>query len=177
VRKLGCGRPGRNIQAAMDPAENYCFADRRPSESILLIAVATVRFRTASHAVPWRNGETQLILVREKTDPHRGVPPSDICDSMARHGDSHGGGHGMETALKVIGTSYTSGALRALAVKCRDGARVRHVLAMVLDGRPRGEAASSKTWTGKPCATGSIVATRRVSRACSRAGRLVVRHF
>jgi transposase len=51
----------------------------------------------------------------------------------------------MGTALKVIRTDHTSGALRALAGKCRDGAQVRRLLAlaMVLDGRPRSEAASS----------------------------------
>jgi transposase len=51
----------------------------------------------------------------------------------------------MGTALEVIRADHTSGTLRALAGKCRDGAQVRRLLAlaMVLDGRPRSEAASS----------------------------------
>ncbi len=51
----------------------------------------------------------------------------------------------MGTALKIIRTDHTSGTLRALAGKCRDGAQVRRMLAlaMVLDGCPRSEAAAS----------------------------------
>jgi len=46
--------------------------------------------------------------------------------------------------LKVTRTDYTSAELRGLAAKCSDGAEVRRMLALalVLDGRPRGEAAS-----------------------------------
>ena len=51
----------------------------------------------------------------------------------------------MGTALKITRTDHTSGTLRVLAGKCRDGAQVRRILAlaMVLDGRPRSEAAAS----------------------------------
>ncbi len=51
----------------------------------------------------------------------------------------------MGTALQITRTDATSGALRALASKCRDGAQVRRLLAlaMVVDGHPRSEAASS----------------------------------
>ncbi|MDB5403820.1 MAG: transposase of ISAli3, family [Rhodopila sp.] len=51
----------------------------------------------------------------------------------------------MGSALRITRTEHTSGALRALASKCCDGAQVRRllVLAMVLDGHPRSEAASS----------------------------------
>jgi transposase len=51
----------------------------------------------------------------------------------------------MGSALKITRTEHTSSALRALAGKCRDGAQVRRLLAlaMVLDGHPRSEAASS----------------------------------
>jgi transposase len=51
----------------------------------------------------------------------------------------------MGTALEITRTDHTSGTLRALAGKCRAGAQVRRLLAlaMVLDGRPRNEAASS----------------------------------
>jgi transposase len=51
----------------------------------------------------------------------------------------------MGSALRITRTEHTSGALRAVASKCRDGARVRRLLAlaMVLDGHPRTEAASS----------------------------------
>jgi transposase len=64
---------------------------------------------------------------------------------MPRHGDSHGGGGGMGAALQITRTEHTSATLRALAGKCRDGAQVRRLLAlaMVLDGHPRSEAASS----------------------------------
>jgi len=46
--------------------------------------------------------------------------------------------------LKVTRTDYTSAELRGLAANCPDGAQVRRMLALalVLDGRPRGEAAS-----------------------------------
>jgi hypothetical protein len=36
--------------------------------------------------------DSRLIPVRDKTDSHGGVPRSHICGSLARHGDSHGGG-------------------------------------------------------------------------------------
>jgi len=51
----------------------------------------------------------------------------------------------MGTALEISRTDHTSGALRALAGKCRDGAQVRRILALalVLDGRPRSQAALS----------------------------------
>ncbi len=51
----------------------------------------------------------------------------------------------MGSALQITRTEHTSSALRALASKCRDGAQVRRLLAlaMVLDGHPRTEAASS----------------------------------
>jgi transposase len=51
----------------------------------------------------------------------------------------------MGTALQITRTDHTSGTLRALSSKCRDGAQVRRLLAlaMVLDGHPRSEAASS----------------------------------
>ena len=51
----------------------------------------------------------------------------------------------MGMALQITRADHTSGALRALASKCRDGAQVRRLLAlaMVLDGRTRSEAASS----------------------------------
>jgi transposase len=51
----------------------------------------------------------------------------------------------MGTGLEITRMDHTSGALRTLAGKCRDGAQVRRILAlaMVLDGRPRSEAASS----------------------------------
>lgn len=51
----------------------------------------------------------------------------------------------MGSALQITRTDATSGGLRALASKCRDGAQVRRLLAlaMVIDGHPRGEAASS----------------------------------
>jgi hypothetical protein len=50
----------------------------------------------------------------------------------------------MGSALRITRTDHTSGALRALAGKCRDGAQVRQLLAlaMVLDGHPRCVAAS-----------------------------------
>jgi transposase len=51
----------------------------------------------------------------------------------------------MGSALQITRADHTSGALRGLAGKCRDGAQVRRLLAvaMVLDGRLRSEAASS----------------------------------
>ena len=51
----------------------------------------------------------------------------------------------MGSALQITRADHTSGALRGLAGKCRDGAQVRRLLAlaMVLDGHPRSEAASS----------------------------------
>jgi transposase len=51
----------------------------------------------------------------------------------------------MSAALEITRKDHTSGTLRALAGKCHDAAQVRRILAlaMVLDGRPRSEAASS----------------------------------
>ena len=50
----------------------------------------------------------------------------------------------MGQALEITRADHTGATLRALASKCRDGARVRRLLAlaMVLDGRPRSVAAS-----------------------------------
>jgi transposase len=50
----------------------------------------------------------------------------------------------MGAMLRITRTDHTGAELRALSVKCTDGAQVRRMLAlaMVLDGRPRGEAAS-----------------------------------
>jgi transposase len=63
---------------------------------------------------------------------------------MCRHIDSHDEGQ-MGSALQITRTDHTSGGLRAFAGKCRDGGQVRRLLAlaMVLDGDPRSEAASS----------------------------------
>jgi len=51
----------------------------------------------------------------------------------------------MGTALRITRADHTSGGLRGLAGKCRDGAQVRRLLAlaMVLDGHSRSEAAAS----------------------------------
>ena len=51
----------------------------------------------------------------------------------------------MGTSLRMTWGYHTSSGLRGLAGKCRDGAQVRRLLAMamVLDGHPRSEAASS----------------------------------
>jgi transposase len=51
----------------------------------------------------------------------------------------------MGTAVQITRADHSSGALRALASKCREGAQVRRLLAlaMVLDGHPRSQAASS----------------------------------
>lgn len=50
----------------------------------------------------------------------------------------------MGAMLRITRTDYTSAELRALSVKCTDGAQVRRLLAvaLVLDGRSRSEAAS-----------------------------------
>ena len=50
----------------------------------------------------------------------------------------------MGQALTITRTDRSSGELRAMSGKCRDGAQVRRVLAiaMVLDGAPRSEAAA-----------------------------------
>lgn len=50
----------------------------------------------------------------------------------------------MGAMLRITRDDYTSAGLRALSAKCRDGAEVRRMLALalVLDGRPRGEAAA-----------------------------------
>jgi transposase len=49
----------------------------------------------------------------------------------------------MGAALSITRTDYTSAELRALSSRCSDGAQVRRILAlaMVLEGRPRAEAA------------------------------------
>jgi transposase len=49
----------------------------------------------------------------------------------------------MGSAVRITRTDRTSAELRAVAGKCRDGAQVRRMLAlaMVLEGRPRTEAA------------------------------------
>jgi transposase len=51
----------------------------------------------------------------------------------------------MSAALQITRTDHTSGTRRTLASKSRDGAQIRRLLAlaMVLDGHPRGAAASS----------------------------------
>jgi transposase len=50
----------------------------------------------------------------------------------------------MGAAVSITRTEYTSAELRMLACKCADGAQVRRLLAvaLVLEGRPRGEAAA-----------------------------------
>ena len=50
----------------------------------------------------------------------------------------------MGSALALTRTDHTSGELRALSSKCPDSAQVRRLLALalVIDGRPRGEAAA-----------------------------------
>src|SRR5664279_374416 len=50
----------------------------------------------------------------------------------------------MGAPLGITRTEYTSGELRAICGRCRDGAQVRRLLALalVLDGRPRSEAAA-----------------------------------
>ena len=50
----------------------------------------------------------------------------------------------MGASLQITRTDYSSATLRAMARKCTDGAQVRRMLAMalVLDGRPRSEAAA-----------------------------------
>ena len=50
----------------------------------------------------------------------------------------------MGAALGLTRTDHTSGELRALSSKCPDSAQVRRLLALalVIDGRPRGEAAA-----------------------------------
>ena len=50
----------------------------------------------------------------------------------------------MGAALGLTRTDHTSGELRALSSKCPDSAQVRRLLALalVVDGRPRGEAAA-----------------------------------
>jgi hypothetical protein len=50
----------------------------------------------------------------------------------------------MGAALGLTRTEHTSGELRALSSKCPDSAQVRRLLALalVIDGRPRGEAAA-----------------------------------
>jgi len=51
----------------------------------------------------------------------------------------------MGAAIQITRADHTSGGLRALAARSRDAAQVRRLLAlaMVLDGRPRAEAAAS----------------------------------
>jgi transposase len=50
----------------------------------------------------------------------------------------------MGQPLTITRTDRSSGELRALSAKCRDGAQVRRLLAlaMVLEGAPRAEAAA-----------------------------------
>ena len=50
----------------------------------------------------------------------------------------------MGAMVRITRTDYTSAELRALSVKCTDGAQVRRLLAvaLVLDGRSRSEAAA-----------------------------------
>lgn len=50
----------------------------------------------------------------------------------------------MGAPLGITRTEYTSGELRAICGRCRDGAQVRRLLALalVLEGRPRSEAAA-----------------------------------
>jgi len=50
----------------------------------------------------------------------------------------------MGATLRITRTEHTSAELRALSGKCTDGAQVRRMLALalVLDGRPRSEAAA-----------------------------------
>ncbi len=50
----------------------------------------------------------------------------------------------MGAALGLTRRDHTSGELRALSSKCPDSAQVRRLLALalVIDGRPRGEAAA-----------------------------------
>jgi transposase len=50
----------------------------------------------------------------------------------------------MGATLRITRIDYTSAELRALSVKCEDGAQVRRMLAIAcaLDDRPRGEAAA-----------------------------------
>jgi putative transposase len=57
--------------------------------------------------------------------------------------DSHRG-LVMGTMVQITRTDHTSAELRALSAKCGDGAQVRRMLALalVLEGRPRSEAAS-----------------------------------
>jgi hypothetical protein len=76
--------------------------------------------------------------------PPRGFPKSDNFDPMSGYANRM-----METlmgaALGVTRTDHTSAELRALSGKCPDSAQVRRLLALalVLDGRPRSEAAAS----------------------------------
>jgi transposase len=49
----------------------------------------------------------------------------------------------MSAAVRITRTEHTAADLRELAAKCRDGARVRRMLAMVLEGRSRTEAEQS----------------------------------
>jgi transposase len=50
----------------------------------------------------------------------------------------------MGTAVKVTRIDFTAAELRAASAKCTDGTQVRRILALalVLEGRPRAEAAS-----------------------------------
>lgn len=50
----------------------------------------------------------------------------------------------MSAAVAITRTEHTSAELRSLCAKCSDGAQVRRILAvaLVLDGRPRAEAAA-----------------------------------
>jgi hypothetical protein len=56
----------------------------------------------------------------------------------------------MGTAVQVTRRDVTASDLRAASAKCQDGAQVRRILALalVLEGRPRSEAASGFARSG-----------------------------
>ena len=62
---------------------------------------------------------------------------------MLQECDSQAGCVGMGMAVRVTRTEFTAVDLRAASAKCTDGAQVRRILALalVLEGRPRTEAA------------------------------------
>jgi hypothetical protein len=79
----------------------------------------------------------------------------------------------MGAALGLTRTDHTSGELRALSSKCPDSAQVRRLLALalVIDGRPRGEAAALAGMDRQPCATVCIATTHPASKASNPAAR------
>ena len=79
----------------------------------------------------------------------------------------------MGAALGLTRTDHTSGELRALSSKCPDSAQVRRLLALalVVDGRPRGEAAAVAGMDRQTCATGCIATTHPASKASNPAAR------